>query len=364
MFDDITSQRVALSKLPDKRFIQTSAQVKGPYTSGGYVIWQLNSIFGPDNWRHTLVHGPEIVRLSDSQAYVQVTVRIDAQFANGNQVAHEDVGVWPLAATNAKAGGTLDDTAPERYETVLKACVTDGLKACAEYFGVCFRPLADQALAAAIAGHGAGSSVSGSSIPGSSTFNSANGRQPVERKPVPAPAEPAAPPSPAPAQSAGDVPWCEWCGNAPSLPGVPCRSCQALGATEDNKPAFRAKPKANGTATGPTGPAKPAASAAAPHTGATGVRKQSSLKCAIKAFDKMCVDLAKRYPNYRRSDDTPDKAHMLYTLYACGFTVLTDANLEQAFEAAARHAAGLPTGPVAAPLSGSAAAADDSGVPF
>ncbi|MCA9913966.1 MAG: AAA family ATPase [Anaerolineae bacterium] len=31
-----------------------------------------------------------------------------------------------------------------------------------------------------------------------------------------------------------DTTWCEWCGQHPALPGVPCDSCRALGASEDD----------------------------------------------------------------------------------------------------------------------------------
>lgn len=64
-----------------------------------------------------------------------------------------------------------------------------------------------------------------------------------------APAHQAAPPpaapkpkasAPAPALAptpAGDeVPWCEWCGERPALPGAPCDSCRQLGANEKDGP--------------------------------------------------------------------------------------------------------------------------------
>lgn len=65
------------------------------------------------------------------------------QFANGQQVTHDDVGVWLFQATR---GSDLDGTVPEHNETFLKAAITDGIKACSEYLGTCFRPLGDETL--------------------------------------------------------------------------------------------------------------------------------------------------------------------------------------------------------------------------
>jgi len=143
MIDTIEAQRRALSTPVDQRYIRKSQNVKGPYTTGDYVRWKMNQIFGPDNWSHTIVKGPELVTLNDQNAYVQVVIRLSVQFVNGQQAVHDDVGVSPLQATR---GAALESTAPERYETVLKSAITDGVKACVEYLGVCFRPLADEAL--------------------------------------------------------------------------------------------------------------------------------------------------------------------------------------------------------------------------
>ena len=74
-------------------------------------------------------------------------IRLTVQFANGQLVTHDDVGVSPFQATR---GAALESTALERYETVLKSAVTDGVKACVECLGVCFRPLSDEALNAEI----------------------------------------------------------------------------------------------------------------------------------------------------------------------------------------------------------------------
>lgn len=144
MPESIEVQRNALNTPVDPRFIHKSPGVKGPYTTGDYVRWKLNQIFGPDNWNHTIVEGPEKITLNEQNAYIQVLIRLTVQFANGQQVIHDDVGVVTLSA---KQGAGLGDTAPERYETALKSAITDGLKACAEYLGVCFRPLSDEALA-------------------------------------------------------------------------------------------------------------------------------------------------------------------------------------------------------------------------
>ncbi len=307
MFNDIAAQRAALARLPEKRFIKTDRNVKGPYTSGDYVRWKLNEIFGPDNWCHTIVHGPELIRLNDAQAYIQAVVRLDVQFANGNQVTHEDVGVWPLAATNAKEGGTLDDTAPERYETVLKAVITDGLKACAESLGVCFRPLGDKNLETFLIGSEVG--AAGAATNGKPSSSSAVGATRVS---------PAEPPKPVASVTNAAAPAAN---SAAPANTVPAPSQTVVNST---------------VVVSTTDPGT---------TVAEGRKKQASLKCSIKEFDRLAADMANKYPQYRLADGKPDKAHMLYTLAACGFPVITAANLEPAFEAAARHAAGLPTAP-------------------
>lgn len=143
MIETIELQRQALDTPVDPRFIYQTQHVKGPYTTGDYVRWKLNQIFGPDNWSHILVKGPDLIPVNDRNAYVQVTVRLEVNFANGQKVVHDDVGVWPFQATR---GTDLDGTVPERYETVLKAAITDGIKACSEYLGTCFRPLGDENL--------------------------------------------------------------------------------------------------------------------------------------------------------------------------------------------------------------------------
>lgn len=143
MLQTVEEQREALASPIDSRFVKKDANVKGPYSTGDYVVWKLNEIFGPDNWKHTVQQGPELITNNDQNAYAQVTIRLTVQFANGEQVIHDDVGIWPFKATR---GQTLEGTAPERYETVIKASITDGIKACVEYLGICFRPMADENL--------------------------------------------------------------------------------------------------------------------------------------------------------------------------------------------------------------------------
>jgi hypothetical protein len=149
MLETIDEQREALAAPIDSKFVKNDTNVKGPYSTGDYVVWKLNEIFGPDNWKHTIQAGPELITNNDQNAYAQVTIRLTVQFANGEQVTHDDVGIWPFKATR---GQTLEGTAPERYETVIKASVTDGIKACVEYLGICFRPMADENLRKHIVG--------------------------------------------------------------------------------------------------------------------------------------------------------------------------------------------------------------------
>lgn len=143
MLGTLAEQRAALNTPVEPRFICRNPHIKGPYTTGDYIRWKMNQIFGPDNWSHTILQGPELVKVNDLNAYVQVSVRMTARFADGQTVTHDDVGV---AVLQASRGSDLDGTTPERYETVLKAAITDGVKACAEYLGICFRPLGDASL--------------------------------------------------------------------------------------------------------------------------------------------------------------------------------------------------------------------------
>jgi len=191
MLETIVEQRKALETPVDPTVVKNNSNVKGPYTSGEYIRWKLNDIFGPDNWQHTIMDGPKLVDVNERNAYVQVTIRLITQFADGSQVTHDDVGVWPLVASKDKK---LDEAAPERYETVIKAAVTDGVKACAEYLGICFRPMADDALAAYLRKRNAkptGQASSQSPLPS----NTSNPTIPVQQ---PAPeATPTAAPAPA-----------------------------------------------------------------------------------------------------------------------------------------------------------------------
>lgn len=140
MLENVEQQRSELGQPVDERYVRRAASVKGAYTTGDYVRLMLNQIFGPDNWSHTVLTGPELVRLNAGGAYVRTLVRLTVRFANGQQVVHEDVGITVL---NAGRNVELENVAPERYETALKAAVTDGLKACAEHLGACFRPMGD-----------------------------------------------------------------------------------------------------------------------------------------------------------------------------------------------------------------------------
>lgn len=150
MLETVQEQRAALDSPVEPPFICQNPHVKGPFTTGDYVRWKMNQIFGPDNWSHTILQGPALVKVNDLNAYVQVTVRLNIRFADGRQVTHDDVGVAVLQATR---GSDLEGTMPERYETVLKSAITDGVKACAEYLGICFRPLGDEVLDKYVRGH-------------------------------------------------------------------------------------------------------------------------------------------------------------------------------------------------------------------
>lgn len=143
MLETVAEQRAALNAPVEPRFICKKSHIKGPFTTGDYIRWKLNQIFGPDNWSHTILQGPELVKINDQSAYVQVTVRLSVRFANDQTVTHDDLGVSVLQATR---GSDLNAASPERYETVLKAAITDAVKACAEYLGICFRPLGDESL--------------------------------------------------------------------------------------------------------------------------------------------------------------------------------------------------------------------------
>jgi hypothetical protein len=122
----------------------TLDQLEGPLSASDYMTWTLNQIFTPARWSFAILSGPDLVRLNDTAAYIQVTGRLEVTFADGCTVNRDGAGAWLLVAT--KNNGSLDNTAPERYETALKATVSDALKACAERLGVCFRPLIDREL--------------------------------------------------------------------------------------------------------------------------------------------------------------------------------------------------------------------------
>lgn len=135
-----------LRQLVETAFVKKAKEVKGTFTTGDYVTWLLNEIFTPARWSFTILQGPEMVNLSDKSAYAQVVGRLEVTFSDGSEAHQDDIGIWPLWATNVRNGGTLENTAPERYETVCKAARTDCLKNAAYNLGTCFAPLSDGAL--------------------------------------------------------------------------------------------------------------------------------------------------------------------------------------------------------------------------
>lgn len=135
-----------LRRLVDRPFVKTAKEVKGAFTTGEYVTWLLNDIFGPSNWAFTILQGPEMITLNEKAAYAQVVGRLEVTFADGSTSHQDDIGIWPLVATAARKGGTLEDTAPERYETACKAARTDCLKNATYNLGTCFAPLSDGVL--------------------------------------------------------------------------------------------------------------------------------------------------------------------------------------------------------------------------
>lgn len=139
-------QEWVLNRLVEKAFIRKKREVKGPYTTADFVMWLLNRVFGPSNWSFRVLEGPELVFYSETMGYSRANVQLTVRFANGTEVIHEEVGVWPMRASKVREGGTFETTTPEVYEQVLKSAVTDGLKACTDHLGNCFRPIADQEL--------------------------------------------------------------------------------------------------------------------------------------------------------------------------------------------------------------------------
>lgn len=133
----------ALAALVEDWAVKKDKAVKGAFTSGDFVTYRLSQIFTPANWQFTILDGPKFVGLSETNAYFQLVGRLAVRFANGEEAHQDDVGIWPLKATNAKNGGVLRDTAPERYETAAKAARTDCLKNAARNLGVCFAPQTD-----------------------------------------------------------------------------------------------------------------------------------------------------------------------------------------------------------------------------
>lgn len=137
----LEQQLEALAGLVEEWAVKRDPHVKGLYTSGEYVTYCLNQIFTPAGWDFTILSGPDVVAINEASAYVRLVGRLAVRFADGRQAHQDDVGIWPLQATDARKGGTLETTAAERYETVEKAARTDCLKNAARNLGTCFAPM-------------------------------------------------------------------------------------------------------------------------------------------------------------------------------------------------------------------------------
>lgn len=143
-YQDLTyeQQLELLAQLVHPDLVKTSLKVKGPFTSGDYVEDMLRRIFGPDNVS-IKINGQQNVTISDIELYAQGIITLSVTFANGVTTTHDGIGVWPLKASE---GHDLTNTPSERYETVVKACITDAIKNAAEKLGRCFRPITDDTL--------------------------------------------------------------------------------------------------------------------------------------------------------------------------------------------------------------------------
>ena len=142
-------QFAALAEPVEDWALKKSKNVHGIYTSGEFVTHKLNQIFTPGGWSFTIKQGPEVITINEANAYVRLVGRLSVRFGDGTEAHQDDIGIWPLRASNIQSGGTLVDTAAERYETVEKAARTDCLKNAARNFGTCFAPLGDLELVAA-----------------------------------------------------------------------------------------------------------------------------------------------------------------------------------------------------------------------
>jgi len=140
----------ALAQFVDDWAIKKDRNVKGAFTTGEYVTYRLNQIFTPAGWSFTILDGPQVVEINEANAYVRLVGRLAVRFADGSEAHQDDIGIWPLRATKAENGGTLETTAAERYETAEKAARTDCLKNAARNLGVCFAPMTDLELQEAI----------------------------------------------------------------------------------------------------------------------------------------------------------------------------------------------------------------------
>lgn len=140
----------SLAQFVDDWAIKKDRNVKGAFTSGEYVTYRLNQIFTPAGWSFTILDGPQVVEINEANAYTRLVGRLAIRFADGCEAYQDDIGIWPLKATGAQNGGTLETTAAERYETAEKAARTDCLKNAARNLGVCFAPMTDLELQEAI----------------------------------------------------------------------------------------------------------------------------------------------------------------------------------------------------------------------
>lgn len=143
-------QLEALAALVEDWAVKKNKAVKGAFTSGDFVTYRLNQIFTPAHWNFTMLDGPKLIAISEKLAYAQVVGRLAVRFSDGSEAHQDDIGIWPFVATKAREGKLLDETAPERYETVLKAARTDCLKNAARNLGMCFAPQTDLELLAYI----------------------------------------------------------------------------------------------------------------------------------------------------------------------------------------------------------------------
>lgn len=133
-------QRAALEALVVDWAIKEDKNVKGPFTSGDFVTWELNRIFGPGYWSVHMIEGPTLVKVNESSCYFRVVGSLIVEFANGQVSRQDDIGIWPLIAAKGKK---LEDTAVDLFRTAEMAARTALLKNAAGNLGTSFKPLSD-----------------------------------------------------------------------------------------------------------------------------------------------------------------------------------------------------------------------------